>query len=1009
MRRFIALWIPILALGFAATANAQLLKGRVRPQEPEVEAFAGEPYGVGRWTVALPPGVNPALLGNNGFTLTEKTGRTLYQAFQAEPLRTAAREILGRPQTATVYFLFTGDAPLDLQLYAPVAASISVTPQHDPVGHERLISDWWVKYTRQANRIDRPADYPPLVDNYLLTTLARRLNLPPASQISPPPIRLLADGLLNSATGGQPKLPTAQTGDEQANHQLGLLLGSESLRNEMQTQVLLRRSDTPEVANQPLPAGVQFTSSVPETLGEVAIEPLAGHVPADCFYIRYGNFTNYLWFRHTLDRWSGDLQNLINRRGIDYGLTPRIERQLSLKESVLAPILGPAVIADVAMIGNDFFFREGATIGFLFQARNNLALNSDFTQQRAATLKREPGCTEEQVEIAGHTVLFLSTPDNRVRSFYAIDGDFHFVTNSRHLVEQFYEAAAGKHALGSSPEFRYARSLMPGNRDYSVFVYLSSEFFGNLAGPRYQVEMDRRLRSAAEIDMALVAQLAAQGDGVKVGSLDDLIKSQYLPAGFGQRSDGSRLEMTADGDFTDTLRGGRGTFAPAADVAFQTITAAEASRYQDFAAWLQSKWSTIDPVVAGIRREPSKTKEPGVERILIDAQVTPLAAANYQTIATALGPISKQKLAPVPGDIATGEASLSGNLLASKGLAAPQGAYRLFGALRDAAPQGLNSNPGAAGEPTASQTAAPAQPLLQIQPGQGGVLNGPLGGVLANALGNGQGISGLSSLSPLSLLPPFYFGATPTPALFASIGVGEVPLDAADFGRAPSGLWQRRMGQFTIASMQREILETITPQLKFVDAPRPAQAWFHVGDLGRSKVASTVNGMFYLSAKNAAIGNVRFLQSLTAQLRVPPEDCVKVAERLTDANLVCPVGGKYQLEERTGTLPTWISTALPSNQMRLISGLFTPAPASYVAPVLNWLRGLDADVALDQRILSLHAEVEMQNGPVGGLAFPAANGSNAAAGANGNAQRLPTPPKPRGEEIPPPPLPQPNP
>ena len=54
--------------------RARLLRGRLRQQEPEIEAFAGEPYGVGRWMVQLPAGVNPALLGNNGFTLAEKTG-----------------------------------------------------------------------------------------------------------------------------------------------------------------------------------------------------------------------------------------------------------------------------------------------------------------------------------------------------------------------------------------------------------------------------------------------------------------------------------------------------------------------------------------------------------------------------------------------------------------------------------------------------------------------------------------------------------------------------------------------------------------------------------------------------------------------------------------------------------------------------------------------------------------------------------------------------------------------
>src|SRR5690606_853672 len=86
-----------------ATVQAQLLRGRLRQTGPQVEAIYGEPYGVGRWTVDLPVGTNPALLGNSGFTFTEKNGRAVFQAFQAEPVRAVARELLGRPQQATVY------------------------------------------------------------------------------------------------------------------------------------------------------------------------------------------------------------------------------------------------------------------------------------------------------------------------------------------------------------------------------------------------------------------------------------------------------------------------------------------------------------------------------------------------------------------------------------------------------------------------------------------------------------------------------------------------------------------------------------------------------------------------------------------------------------------------------------------------------------------------------------------------------------------------------------------
>ncbi len=531
---------------------------------------------------------------------------------------------------------------------------------------------------------------------------------------------------------------------------------------------------------------------------------------------------------------------------------------------------------------------------------------------------------------------------------------------------------------------------MPVERNDTIFAYLSSEFLRNLLSPRYQTEMLRRSLSTAEIEMALVAQLAARADGESADSLDALIKRQYLPEGFGTRADGSRLELNSSGEFVDSLRGARGSFAPVPDVAFDRVTLAEAKRDEEFTSWFQSKWQQLDPILAAIHREPGKAA--GEERIVLDVQLTPMAAKNYETIASALGPISKQRLAPVPGDVVSGEAVMSGNLLASKGLAQPQGVYRLFGALRDAEPDAVNAG--------AAQGSAPPAPA----PGRGGLLSGPLGGALLNAAGAAGG--GGSALSPMSMLPPFYFGAYPTPAIFSWLGVGDVQLDPSGYGRSSSGLWQRRSADYTTASMDRRVLEIVTPQLRFVDAPRPAQAWLHVGDLGKSKLASTINGLFYRSAKNAAIGNVGFLHELEVQLRVPLNDCMKEAERLTGAKFVCPLGGTYQIDSRPGTFPIWASGALPPERMRLVESLFESAPNDYRAPALDWLHRLDADVALTGRNLSIHGDIDMTslaNTPIA----QANSGTRPSNSANRPTPAQPPTAAPRNDE--PPPKPQPSP
>ena len=103
------------------------------------------------------------------------------------------------------------------------------------------------------------------------------------------------------------------------------------------------------------------------------------------------------------------------------------------------------------------------------------------------------------MQIAGHDVSYIHTPDGRLRSYYALDGDFHFVANSRVLIERFYQAGAGQRSLAATADFQECRTAMPLTRDDTIFLFAPAAFFQNLASPHYRVELDRRLRSVGEM------------------------------------------------------------------------------------------------------------------------------------------------------------------------------------------------------------------------------------------------------------------------------------------------------------------------------------------------------------------------------------------------------------------------------------------------------------------------------------------------------------------------------
>ncbi len=667
--------------------------------------------------------------------------------------------------------------------------------------------------------------------------------------------------------------------------------------------------DEPLDVDMPLPpAGEQSAEEIAPAGKSVAggqqptIEPIAMRVPQECLYLRTGSFSNFLWFQHRLDAWGGDVRNLLSEQAVDYGLNDRFQQQIGLKESALAPVVGPAVIADVAIIGTDTFLRDGAAMGILFQARNNLLMANDLQRQRGEALKANPGATEEKLTIGDRQVSLISTPDNNLRSFYVADGDFHLVSTSRAIVERFLETGAkgknqpaGQTSLGASAEFRLARANLPLERDDTVFVYLSRSFFRNLMGPRYQIEILRRLRSSVEMELVRLAQLMARSEGRPAGTIEELIAANALPTWFGRRADGSLLTLR-DGELFDSLRGVRGGFIPIPDMPPSRITRSEAQAYEKSLTVAADSWGELDPVFVGIRR--SDSQRPGLEHLSFDIQAAPLGPQNYARMAKWLGPPAEQRLVPVPGNLVDIQASVRGGSLAQTG------DHYLFFGMQDSMTADLG-------------------------------VDRPLIGILKMVTGQ----------SPLR----GYLGAWPQPGLLTLVGAAaNVPVDAAGYSRLLTGVWRRTVQQFTLLSFHREVLDQITPQLRFEPSANPSQLRVHLADLQGTNLAQWVNQQGYKHAYRMSVGNTRVTSLLTEQFRLPADESLTSAEKVLDARLIDPLGGKYELTAGQSGFKEWRSTKLT-----------TGAPANYQFPALAWIRGLDLEGRLEEGQVVLHAEVDM--------------------------------------------------
>ena len=418
-------------------------------------------------------------------------------------------------------------------------------------------------------------------------------------------------------------------------------------------------------ADQPLPAPLDPPPlDVPEPDAKVAVEPIALHVPAECFYVRFGSFSNFLWLQDTLDTWGGDLQNLLAQRGLDYERSKHMQDQLILYQTQLSRLLGETVISDVAIIGSDMYFREGAAYGFLFEARNSLLLGTNFSSDRRSRVSRG-GVTEQKLKLAGREVSLISSPDGSVRSYYVTSGDYHFVTSSRRWPSVFckwpkaparwrYEGIPPRpvdHAVGGAT-----------TRCSSIFPTLFSATSpgrtiawkrcgGWNRWPTWKwcslPSWPRRPRAAPG---ARSSNWSSQGCCRPI--------SARGPTAAGQCSNTAR--------FTTSFAGGGGCCCPCPTCRSIASLPPRRLLIASSPTSFASKWGRLDPAMVGLKRESLSGRR---ERVVIDARLMPFDRRHVDFLAQWVGPADKLRLATVPGNMASGEVVLSNQ--------------RLFGGLRD--------------------------------------------------------------------------------------------------------------------------------------------------------------------------------------------------------------------------------------------------------------------------------------------------------------------------------------
>lgn len=846
-----------------------------------VEIVAGEPFGVGK--VTFEPGQGETLFELvDGYQLSDTEHRVLYpvmsQRFLDRVLDATGSGETRQASRLTIWFLVRGDGLLRLRLAGKETIEFEADVQKiRPNASRRLARQWWREYSAEAQKKTASGELPPLVESYMVAMLAQRLNLQNE--------RLSGDASKRD--------PLRQT--------LDLVFDTESLKSNLMFDIMTDDAQSTDLLFL-LPEPIAWTAS-PQLVGdaEIAVEPLATAVPAECFYLRFGNWQNQLWLKKLTAEYGGDLSRLIQLRGYKSPGSDRMLDQLALEPSKWDDLFGGKVIEDIAVIGTDTYVADGASIGILFESKNGL-FQQNLNKRRAqfADEHSKEGVILQEMQYNSHPVTLLQSPNNQVRSFFVSRDQFHLVTTSETLARRFLQTVDGHGRLSDEPSFRNARRVNPVGRDDTMFLFVSEVFFHNLLSPKNQIELRRRAYEQAAENVWQCATWAAASEGTPSVDPATLIQAGFLPANFRLPSHSSRQQPYLN-DVPDIAAAAAQTQLPLADVAIDRITASEQAWFRSRAEYFTKKIGRFDPLVIALKRY---AVDDSGERLAIDARIAPFSPHKYDWMGTLLGPPTADQLVGSQNDAISLQVSLQQDIF---GPERNKNFYQLFAAIQN--------------EPFTLNFFDPRDFLKTA-----------------------------NSLKQI----PGYLVAWPNPGILNSLPLGfrgRPDEQGYTFSRMLN-LWRLEFLDYAALSFDRERLDATKSLWHTVPGERMAQVRLRVGDLSQSHLSGLANTYFYWRSWESSLANVRLVNQLTQQFGLDPQQAWLAAEHLLGAKLVCPLGGAYEMRQISPSRSLWYSTAWPNPDTPLL-------PEKYQAAIFNWFRGLSADVIQTDDQFVIHAILDV--------------------------------------------------
>ena len=947
------------------------------------DADDGE-FGIGYVTFMLREG-DESIERTGAAELVEANNRIFYSFVEAPAMR-KLKTFLQIPldnqiRAHKLWFLFKSSdskSPLRLSMRGSgESRQVMVSVErHDRRKFEKY-ADRWRKEFEDAMAAQRAVnDYPPILEDYLESMLLGRV-----------------------ATEKSKKRDRKKKDKDQVKSlakTVGLLLDLESTRSDLIAEAM-NPLEAGEAGRVSLPLPIRLSVKPSEVLpASVDVEEIAKVVPATCFYLRFENWDNQIWLKDLMDEYGGDLSRMLTVRGYKKLVQSKFLDQLCVQSGPLDKWFGGTKVNDVALIGSDFYFRSGAGVGVVLQAQPNQteSLRKNFQDKRRKIVKeakerilqripKASGLTIDDIDsirqgtiesdlFAGHDVNFIetcvqrskvknenvlkATLDERVfyRSFYVVKGDFHLITTSAEIVKEFLEINQGKSlSLGESEDFKAfrARELQDKQFQNRILFYASNAFVENLFKPSFQIELLRRNRLSAKIQVLEMATLAAENEGLNfIGNgnvFAQLIDGGFLPRGF----DKEGLERNGR-VWVDQERGRFGFFKPLNDVSTEFCSEAERREYLDIENAVNDSIRALEPVYFYINRSLLNQDDKRIEVVSFDSRITAIGEDDLDWALGRLGPKMESEIAWRNSgqenlDHESSDRELSDSPIVELNLSLKKKPifkrsfdYRLFLVVDDNAefvPEVDLKSPSL------------FEQILAEMPGF--VVAQPAAGVLDWFFPEGR---------KSSVVPKSDNDKLQEIGEFRESKLLKSPLyrlsDTSTTAKGGSGI-----AGFNAVSYRLDLLEDLELYNKKVATDLRSQFHLMINRPNpESKINQWVNRINYRRSWQTSIANVKLMNFVSRQLGTDRKDVQAICQDLLGVDLVCSLGGSYEVVETVGGIELIFSNAWPDFENPEL-------PVGYQAPLLRWFRGgeLRLSKQADGGRFELTGELQVERAPTG--------------------------------------------